>query len=266
MNRKIALVTGAAGGGIGTAVVSRLRRDGFTVAANGLPHHAESLNRLTSIDDGGPTIRGYVADVTSSVDVNSMFDRIREELGPVSVVVNNAAPSSLAHRIEDVDDAEWSRNLAGGLTSSFIVSRAAVRDMRKLGWGRFVHLASSAAFQGALGRSAAYSAAKAGLLGLSAQLAVELAPEGITSNVVAPGQVDTPRVRRGGRRDDASLAETGSRVPIGRVAYPLDIAGLIAFLASNDSSYMTGQVLRIDGGSTLSGNPSRLGPGSHSST
>lgn len=260
MNRRVALVTGAAGGGVGTEVVARLHSAGFSVAANGLPRHAEALKLLEAAPPGGPSVRGYIADVTSSVEISGMIERIHEDLGPVSVVVNNAAPSSISCRIEEIDELGWDRDLAAGLTSGFLVSQAATPDMRRLGWGRFIHISSSAAFQGALGRNAAYSAAKAGLLGLSAQLAIELAPEGVTSNVIAPGQVDTPRVRRGGRRNDASMAEAGGRIPVGRVARPEDIAGLVAFLASDESSYITGQVVRVDGGSTLIGNPLHSAP------
>lgn len=252
--RRIAFVSGAGGGGIGSELVRRLNRDGMAVAANGLERHRPQLEKLALNAPPQRPVVPVIGDVSNEAEVRRMVNEVRDALGPVAVLVNNAAPSRPPYPVQELSKEVWDADLAEGLTSCFLTARYMAEDMLAAGWGRMVHIGSNAGVRGALGRSAGYAAAKAGIVGLSAQLAVELGPNGVTSNVVAPSQVDTPRIRRGGRRDDASLERTGQRLPLRRVGRPDDIASLVSFLASQESGYITGQVINVDGGSTLSQN------------
>ncbi|MCF6274113.1 MAG: SDR family oxidoreductase [Rhodobacteraceae bacterium] len=156
------------------------------------------------------------------------------------------------------------RGLARGMAQAIAAHwRQALRNVPAVGTrfarhadskrGRIVYVSSSAALRGSYGRAASYAAAKAGLVGLAAQIAIEYGPSGVTANVVAPSQIDTPRIRRNGRHSDAQLAARGVSIPLRRVGLPEDVAETIAFLCSSAAGYLTGTVLPIDGGSRLAG-------------
>ncbi|MFD0278264.1 SDR family NAD(P)-dependent oxidoreductase [Kitasatospora sp. NPDC127111] len=243
---RTALVTGAGGGGVGTAVAHRLART-HHVLLNGAPRHLPALEELAAaIRAAGGSAEPLVADVTDR-------DGLRAALAgrPVDAFVHNAAPS-LPHRpVHLLSPADWRGDvepvLGGALNGVGLVAPG----MIERGTGRIVLVSSSAAFRGTFGRSASYAAAKAALHGLVAQLALELGPYGITANAVAPSQVATPRALRGGRRTPESLSRQAAAVPLRRVGEPDDVASLIAYLCGAPAGYLTGQVIRIDGGSSL---------------
>lgn len=247
---RVALVTGAAGGGCGTEIARQLAMAGAIVVANGLPRHRGMLAELTNVDN---RVYAAEADIADESAVDRLVTEIVDTHGRLDIVVHNAAPSVPHTGVVELTTPAWRADLGVILDGAFFLSRAAARHMRQAGWGRFVFVSSSGAFRGARGRSIAYSAAKAGLHGLVAQLALELGPDGITANAVAPSQIDSSRVRRNGRRDDASLRRYAGTLPVRRVGSPADLAALVTYLVSPASGYLTGQVLRLDGGSALAG-------------
>lgn len=244
---RTALITGAGGGGIGGAAAMELART-HHVLLNGAERHKEALDELTArIRTAGGTAEPVVADVTDLSALRSALSGT----GPVDAFVHNAAPS-LPHRpVHELSAADWHGDLDPILGGALNILTLVVPGMIEQRRGRIVLVSSSAAFRGALGRSAAYAAAKAGLHGLTAQLALELGPHGITANAVAPSQVATPRIRRGGRRTEESLARHAATIPVRRVGEPADVASLITYLCGDGAAYLTGQVLRVDGGSSL---------------
>jgi 3-oxoacyl-[acyl-carrier protein] reductase len=248
LDGRVALVTGAAGGGCGSAIARRLAARGALVVANGLARHAEALERLAA---GSPRIRPAIADVGDEHAVADLFADLAANTRHPAIVVHNAAPALAPAAVSELSTGQWRAELGTILDGAFFLARAAAPAMAESRWGRFVFVSSSASFRGARGRSAAYAAGKAGIHGLARQLALELGPCGITANVIAPSQVDTARVRRGGRRDDESMARAARLVPLGRAGRPDDVAALAAFLAGDESCYLTGQVIRLDGGSAL---------------
>ncbi|GHF76669.1 NAD(P)-dependent dehydrogenase (short-subunit alcohol dehydrogenase family) [Amycolatopsis bartoniae] len=247
---QVAIVTGAGGGGCGTAIAVALAGAGARVAVNGMEHHRARLEELTRSCPGG-ALHPSIADVADGEQVERMVDEVARRLGTPTIVVHNAGPSLPPRRITQLPASHWRAETAVILDGAYHLARATAAGMTEKGHGRFVFISSNTAFRGGRGRSASYAAAKAGLHGLAAQLALELGPAGITCNVVAPSQIDTPRARRGGRRDDDSMRRSAAQVPLGRVGSADDIAGVVTFLAGPSAAYLTGQVIRVDGGSAL---------------
>lgn len=241
------LITGAGGGGIGSAVARRLSiRD--HVILNGLPRHREALTALQrEIHDKGGSASMLLADVAEPDTLAAGL----AELPHVDGFVHNAAPSHEPRPVDQLTWNDWLADLSPILRGASELVRATVPGMVEVGWGRIVLVSSSAAFRGTYGRSASYAAAKAALGGLVAQLALELGPSGVTANAVAPSQILSPRALRNGRRDARSLEARATGIPRRRIGHPDDVAGLIAYLCSEDADYLTGQVIRIDGGSAL---------------
>jgi NAD(P)-dependent dehydrogenase (short-subunit alcohol dehydrogenase family) len=232
----VALVTGAATG-IGAATADLLERGGLTVARNHLP---------------GQSVSGYSApaDVADADAVDAMVARVRADLGPVSVLVCNAAHMVMG-AIEDVGpDAFW-RVLDTNLTGSFNCIRACAPAMKAAGWGRIVTVASGWGVSG-YPRASAYSASKAGIISLTRAVARELGPHGVTANAVAPGVIDTPQLDVDAADAGVSAAEIraryAARVPAGRVGRAEDVAALVAHLCSAAAGTITGQVVGVDGG------------------
>jgi len=223
------LVTGG-NRGIGLATARALADTGHRVA-------------VTVRGDAPDGLLAVRCDVTSADEVDRAFAEVEEHQGPVEVLVSNAGitDDGLLLRMREE---QFTRVVDTNLTAAYRVAKRASRAMLKARWGRLVFVSSVVGLSGAAGQ-ANYAASKAGLVGLSRSIARELGSRGITSNVVAPGYVDTDMTAALG---EARTRELLGQVPLGRTASPEEVAGVIAFLASDASSYVTGAVLPVDGG------------------
>lgn len=231
LHGKIAIVTGAARG-IGRAIAERLAADGARVWA--VDRQSEGLKEV-------PVAETAIADVSSATDVGKLIDAVLARDARIDLLINNAGIGGQGKQLVDVASEEWEEMLRVNLGSVYLMCRAAVPQMIRQSCGRIVNLASMFALSGAAG-STPYAAAKAGVIGLSKSLARELAPHRITVNVVAPGIIDTPMFRARG-------IEPGPPWLLWpRIGQPADVAGLVAFLCSDDAEFITGQVISPNGG------------------
>lgn len=239
---QVAVVTGASRG-IGAATAVSLGDAGYTVAVLYKSNQAGAEKTVEKIQKNGGQARAYQLDVTDSTAVTAVTAQITAELGDVSVLVNNAGVSE-QKLFTDITDADWSNMLSVHLNGAFYLSRAVLPAMLHEKYGRIINIAS---MWGETGGSCEvhYSAAKAGLIGLTKALAKELAPSGITVNAVSPGAVETDMMKMLGREVCESVAE---ETPVGRLGQPEEIADAVCFLASEKAAYITGQVLSINGG------------------
>jgi 3-oxoacyl-[acyl-carrier protein] reductase len=239
LNGEIALVTGASRG-IGAAVAQQLSADGARVigtatTAEGAARISEALGR-----SGG---RGAVLDVASQASIDALIDGIESQEGPVIILCNNAGITrdTLLLRMKQED---WDAVLQTNLASVFRLSKAVLRGMMKARKGRIISIASVVGLTGNAGQ-ANYAAAKAGIVGFSKSLAREVGSRQITVNVVAPGFIDTDMTRALSEEQRAGLS---TQIPLGRLGLPADIAAAVAFLASPEAAYITGETLNVNGG------------------
>lgn len=243
---RVALVTGGAGAGIGSATCRRLAALGAAVGV--LDEHEGRADALAAeLRAGGARALAVVADVADRAQAGAAVDAVEVALGPVDVLVNNAAVN-VQGSIFDYDTATWDRVLAVDLTACFDLVRRTLPGMRERRWGRIVNVSSVAAYLGGNGREPAYSVAKAGLNELTRAIAVEGGPYGIRANAVAPGLVRSKWVDKQAERYESFRAAT----PLGRHADPDDVANVIAFLCSDESAHVTGEVVNVSGGWYLS--------------
>jgi 2-hydroxycyclohexanecarboxyl-CoA dehydrogenase len=233
LSAKTAVVTGGASG-IGRAVAERLRSDGFRVA----------VIDLSPTDDEF----GYVADVTDREQVEGAVAAIRAALGPVLVLVNAAGVEGFK-KFMDMSFQDWSKVINVNLHGVFHTIQTVLPDMVEAGWGRIVNISSSSTHSGQPFMSH-YVAAKSAVNGLTKSLALEYGPSGITVNAVPPGFVDTPMLRKAEQRHllGGTVEDHIARTPVRRVGRPEDIAAACAFFISEDASYITGQILGVNGG------------------
>ena len=245
--RRTAIVTGAARG-IGAAVAYQLAHDGYQVAVIDLDEADCSATVAAITADGGSAI-AIGADVADEAAVDAAVARTATELGPPSVLVNNAGLGPSADLVE-MTTKQWDSVLGVNLRGPFFVSRAAARYMIDAGWGRIVNMSSISAI-GDAGR-VHYASAKAGLIGFTKTLAIELGRHGITVNAIAPGFVvsDMTRAsaRRLGRDFDEFQRTAAARIPVGRVGQPEDIAHTASYLVSPHAGFVSGQVVYVAGG------------------
>jgi 2-hydroxycyclohexanecarboxyl-CoA dehydrogenase len=244
MNR-VAVVTGGASG-IGLGVAGRFAADGHPVAV--LDRNASAAETAADeLRSEGATAVAVEVDVADRASVDGAFDRVRADLGRVAILVTSAGIESFDPLLE-IDAETWDRILAVNLTGTFTCVQAAVPDMLSAGWGRIVTIASSSAQSGAP-NMAHYAASKGGVIGLTKAVAVELARSGITVNTIPPSLVDTPMARQAEVAGDfPGVDVVGPMVPLGRAGTPDDIAAACAFLCSDDGSYITGQIIGVNGG------------------
>jgi 3-oxoacyl-[acyl-carrier protein] reductase len=247
LDGRVAFVTGASRG-IGAATALRLAEDGARVALVDLD--TDSSQQVTAeIERAGSQGLAIACDVTDKTAVETAVEQTVSRFGRLDILVNNAGVTRDNLLFKMTDD-EWETVISVHLRGAFLCSRAAQKHMVEQKYGRIVSLSSVSAL-GNRGQ-VNYSTAKAGLQGLTRSLAVELGPFGITANAVAPGFIDTEMTRATARRlgfDPQERIEAASKViPVRRVGHPRDVANVICFLASEESSYVSGQIIYVAGG------------------
>jgi 2-hydroxycyclohexanecarboxyl-CoA dehydrogenase len=242
---RVAVVTGGASG-IGLGVAHGFVADGHRVAL--VDSNAEAAEvAAEELRGGGATAIAVAADVADRAAVAAAFARIRSELGPVEILVTSAGIESFTP-VLDITAEGWDRIIAINLTGTFACVQAALPDMLAAGWGRIVTISSQSAQSGAP-NMAHYAASKGGVIGLTKALAVELARQGITVNTIPPSLVDTPMARKAEAAGDFPGVDiVGPMVPLGRAGTPADIAAACSFLCSEGGSYITGQLIGVNGG------------------
>ena len=238
---KVAMVTGGARG-IGKAIAAALAADGAKVAVVDL----DLANAEATATEVGGGARGFAANVAQAADVDAVVGAIERDLGPIDILVNNAGITrdSLLMRLSEAD---WDAVLNVNLKAAFLTMKAVTRGMMKRRSGRVINIASVVGVVGNRGQ-ANYSASKAGLIGLTKTIAKELASRNVLVNAVAPGFIETDMTAALSPEARQALS---AQIALGRLGAPADIASVVAFLASEGASYITGQVIVVDGGMVM---------------
>ena len=242
MADRVAFVTGGMGG-IGTAICKRLAANGNKVVANCVPGYDRKEEWLGSMRAQGYTVHAAEGNVDEFDSCADMFYRISSIIGPVDILVNNAGITRDGV-FKRMSESDWYDVINTNLNSVFNVTRQVVEGMTDRGWGRIINVSSVNALKGQFGQTN-YSAAKAGMHGFSKALAQEVVRKGVTVNTISPGYVATDMVMA--IRAEV-LEQIVATIPMGRLAQPLEIAGLVSYLASDDAGYITGANISINGG------------------
>ena len=243
---RVAIVTGGASG-IGLAISERLAADGMAVAIFDRDG-AAAVAAADKITASRATAIGVTVDVTDRAGIDQGVAEVRQRLGRPTVLVNSAGREGFDPFLE-ISAETWSRILAVNLTGTFDCCQAVVPDMIEEQWGRIVNISSSSA-QGGQPLMTHYVASKAGVIGFTKALALELGPKGITVNTIPPGFIDTPMLRKSEEKGrlGKGVDYHASVTPVRRVGRPEDIASACAFLVRDEASYITGQVIGVNGG------------------
>ncbi|HEY8337995.1 MAG TPA: glucose 1-dehydrogenase [Tardiphaga sp.] len=252
LSTKVAVVTGG-GGGIGGATCRRLASEGATVAVFDIDAPSAERTAAAIAADGGKAV-AFTCDIADHEGVRSAIAKVNASLGPIDVLVNNAGWDIFKPFLQ-TSPADWQKLIAINLIGALNMHHAVLPQMVERRSGRVVNIASDAARVGSSGE-AVYAACKAGLLGLTKTLAREHARDGITFNVVCPGPTDTALLGDfiTAASNPEKLKEAFRRsIPLGRIGSPDDLQGAICFFASDDASFITGQVLSVSGGLTMAG-------------
>lgn len=238
----IAVVTGASGG-IGAEIAKRLAHDGFSVALIYNRNAEKAQKTADEITLSGGSAKTYKCDVRDSSEITSAIEAIECDFGEISVLVNNAGISE-QKLLTDITDSDWENMISTNLSGAFYFCRAVLPYFIHRKSGRIINISS---MWGETGGSCEvhYSAAKAGLIGLTKALAKEVAPSGITVNAVSPGVINTEMVTKLGKDTVDMLRE---EIPVMRLGTPEDVANAVSFLADDRASYITGQIISVNGG------------------
>ncbi|MGV0716620.1 SDR family NAD(P)-dependent oxidoreductase [Mycolicibacterium sp. XJ662] len=241
-----AIVTGGAAG-LGLAITEALTARGTNVAIFDIA--AEQIEaQVHRLQGEGAKVAGYVVDVSNRSAVEAAVAQVRADLGPVLILINNAGIEQFG-KFDEITDEQWDHVMAVNLRGPFICTQVVLPDMVQAQWGRIVNISSSSA-QGGQSRMAAYVSSKAGVIGFTKSLALELGPKGITVNTIPPGMVVTPMLEKAIEegRFTASLEHFAKITPVRRAGRPEDIANAAIFLCQDESDYITGQVIPVNGG------------------
>ncbi|UOD28120.1 MULTISPECIES: acetoacetyl-CoA reductase [Massilia] len=245
--KRVALVTGGMGG-LGTAICQRLHRAGFSVAATYSPHNSSPEGWLAAQRDEGFRFTAYKVDVGDFADSEWMVQKLLSEQGRLDVLVNNAGITrdrSLAKMEHD----DWVEVMRTNLDSVFNLSKQAIEPMIAQGWGRIINISSVNGQKGAFGQ-ANYAAAKAGMHGFTKALALEMARHNVTVNTVSPGYLRTNMVMA--VPEEVMSSRILPQIPVGRLGEPEEVAGLVAYLSSDEAAFVTGANIAINGGQHMS--------------
>jgi 3-oxoacyl-[acyl-carrier protein] reductase len=242
MKGRVAIVTGAARG-IGLAAAERLAVEGAAVLM--VDYDVDEATRAAArLAARGLAVQPQKADVSNRVDVDTMVQCCRQQLGEIDVLVNNAGIAGRAAPLEEITDDDWGRMMDVDLKSVYLCSQAVIPGMKKRRSGRIINVASIAGKEGNP-NMIPYSTAKAGVIGLTKALAKEVASYGIYVNAIAPAVIDTPILQQ---LTPEQVQYMVQRIPLGRVGKPEEVAALILWLASDEASFTTGQCIDISGG------------------
>ena len=254
---KTVVITGASGG-IGRAIASRFAEEGAAVVVSANDESVEGVAK--ALRDAGAKAVAQVMDVTSKTEVAALYDLAEREFGSVDISVQNAGVITIA-RIEAMTESEWDKVMAVNTKGVFLCSQEAIARMRKHGrGGRLINTASGQARQGFI-YTPHYAASKFGVVGITQSLAKEVAKENITVNAICPGIIDTDMWAYndqawgkllGNYKPGELMTEWVKTIPMGRAGSGSDVSGLVAFLASEDAAYITGQTINVDGGLIMS--------------
>ncbi len=239
LENKVVLVTGA-GGGIGRAIAERFASQGSLIVVNDISTDAADPT-TAAITDAGGTAMTTAADVSDSAQVATMVDAAMQAHGRIDVLVNNAGLVSPMLHFFEADEAWWRKIIDVNLTGHFLVSHPVARIMAKQGGGSIINMSSGGATR-AHRAFTAYDATKGGIEALTRAMALDLGPYNIRVNALMPGSIDTSGLALADRK------LRGENVPLGRIGEPIDMTGAALFLASDDASYVTGDVIKVDGG------------------
>jgi len=239
-NKKVALVTGASRG-IGKAIALELGQHNIVLGTATSEAGTEKISAYLA--EAGISGKGYCLDVSSEESIEAMSKQIQEEFGAVAILVNNAGITR-DNILMRMKAEEWDQVINTNLSSIFRMTKAIVRGMTKARWGRIISISSVVGSSGNIGQSN-YAAAKAGLEGFSRALAMEIGSRGITVNTVAPGFIDTDMTRELSEEQTQALL---GKIPLGRYGMPEEIAAVVAFLASDQAGYISGETVHVNGG------------------
>ncbi len=248
LHDKVAVVTGARRG-MGKAHALALAKQGAHVVVTDIGAGAEECKTVVSeVVKSGGSATCVDMDVSKKTDVDAVFDDVVKQFGRLDILINNAGIYISKPALE-ITEAEWDHMIAINLKGQFLCAQRAAREMMRNKWGRIINIASIASGGVGVGIAggAHYTASKGGIIGMSETLAVELAPYGITVNVIAPGAIDTPMVQSAQMPKEA-LEGLLTSIPLRRMGKPEEVAAMAVFLASEESSYVTGATFYVDGG------------------
>ena len=243
MTQRVALVTGGMGG-LGEAICIKLSKMGFTVVTTYSPGNKKSAEWLAEMKKDGHSFHAVPADVADFESCAKAVKQVEDQIGPIDVLVNNAGITR-DMTFKKMGKLDWEAVMGTNLDSVFNMTKAVLDDMVDRGWGRVINVSSVNGQKGAFGQTN-YSAAKAGMHGFTKALALEVAKKGVTVNTISPGYIGTKMVMAIPK--EVLDSKIIPQIPVGRLGKPEEVAGLVAYLCSDEAAFVTGANIAINGG------------------